>query len=230
MGTSALRAQGTHRGLAVLLAALAGLAISGASEPRSGVAGTCPSDTIGTDLASANLIMSAFFGRAWNQAFVAEDTLVSAITVWRAALPETSFQGMHLFITGVDPLHQDRPVVDPVLFDGPVLIVPSTDHVNPERVRFELDPPFPLPHKGKFSFAVKDNYRDYHVSLLADTTNPYPEGELWKSFANNDCSGLGGADMAMPILWDLIFEVEFCRPELVPTRQQTWGEVKSIYR
>ncbi len=234
MGPSAMKRTRYNWAGALAAAALITLVRSQlGSGPASAM--VCPAESVGTGAANGNLALWAILGRAWNQEFVAQDTLVSAVTVWRAP-PDSgtwdgALQGWHLFITEVETDYDGRirPKIWPVLFDGGVYFVPPTDGVHPFKVRWDINPPFALPHKGEFSFAIKDHYCDYHVSALVDTTNPYPEGELWKSFATNDCSGLGQATMLMPLTWDLIFEIEFCEAS-VPVRGTTWGALKAIYR
>ena len=196
---------------------------------RADGAAPCIVSSIGTDGSKWNSGFYLSNGHSRGETFVATDTLIQSITVWRSARPDSNLTPMHLFITGVDSV-SGYPVTWPILLDGPVLVVPYGDGVHPVPIKFNLDPPFALPHPGRYFFAVKENTcLGFFFTLLADTTDPYPEGQCFFTSANYSCAGLGGSVGINSRFADLIFNIEFCEPA-VPTRSATWGNVKSLYR
>jgi hypothetical protein len=190
----------------------------------------CVAASVGTDIANWNSNLLVANGHSRGETFVATDTLIQSITVWRYPQPDTNFTPMHLFITEFDSA-TDIPITwgTGILLDGPVLVVPYSDGVHPLPVRFDLNPPFALPHPGTYFFAVKENLCYGFFALAADTTDPYPEGQSFITSANYDCAGLGGTPGISNRFQDLIFTIEFCELA-VPTRKATWGGVKAYYR
>src|SRR5207245_1013064 len=67
----------------VLLATLVLTAISLVGGSHNARATPCSVATLGNSPRLADTFANAFYGRAWGETFVAMDTLVSAITVWR---------------------------------------------------------------------------------------------------------------------------------------------------
>jgi hypothetical protein len=111
-----------------------------------------------------------------------------------------------------------------------VVASPSySDGVHPVPIKFTLDPPFALPHPGTYFFAVKDYLCYGFFDLLADTTNPYPEGQRFFTDPFYACADLGGSPGIVNRFADMIFDIEFCEPA-VPTRTETWGRTKARYR
>ena len=190
----------------------------------------CSLSKIGTDIANWNSGYFVHNGQSNGETFVATDTLIQSITVWRSAQPDTDDWPMHLFITEFDSA-TGFPVTwgGGILLDGPVLVSPYSDGVHPVPIKFNLDPPFALPHPGTYFFAVKENFCGGFFDLLADTTNPYPDGQRFITSPNYACEALGGSVFIVNRFADMIFEIEFCEPA-VPTRSATWGGVKARYR
>ncbi len=177
------------------------------------------------DTSLANKIFQIYAGKAYGQVFMATDTLIQAITVWRAALPESNITALRLLITEVDST--GKPDVLRILESGPVQPCPSTDGVHPGPCRFVLTPPLALPHQGQFFFTIQDAWCDSYFLFIGDTLNPYPYGQAWFNTVNFDCS-LGharsyGSDD------DLIFTIEFCDTS-TPVLPTTWGGLKIRYR
>jgi hypothetical protein len=184
---------------------------------------TCASETVGIDTSRANTYAGAFFGRSVAQVFYAPDTLIESITVWR---PDTNNNdsGMHLFITEVDSLN--RPDTFEILLDGPTIVDPG---VVERPVVFAFDPPFALPRKGNFAFALKDeSVACFGIfSLLADSTESYPYGGAYSIHPFVSCLGLGWLSYSLHS--DIIFQMVLCG-ETVPTIPETWGRLKARYR
>src|SRR5262249_20181002 len=143
---------------AALAAALAVLICAATSE---GWGDGCVVRSIGVDTTHANVRDAVYTGRAWSQVFVAEDTLISSITVWRAGAPDSNSTPVRLYILDVIPYAYAPPIdtligPDPtrILLEGPRISVPyAPDHALPERL--DLNPPIALPKRGTLTFAVK---------------------------------------------------------------------------
>ncbi len=169
---------------------------------------TCYPVAIGVQPTLADTVVSPFSCRGWGQEFVAADTLIHSISVWRLAQPAYSDTPRQLFITDpFDPLVVGD--VIPLLLTGSVLVIPNGDGVHPVEYRWTFDPPFALPRRGKFFFEIMaDNWTVCPVA--ADSTNPYPDGVTWETSPVWDCSRPGPPfDIEHPT-WDLAFEVQFC--------------------
>jgi hypothetical protein len=197
-----------------------------------GLAPFCTLFEVGIDTTHGNTVFDPVLGRAANQVFYAPDTLISSITIWKPAQPDTNVNPMHLFITETDSTAMDsirgyRPLPSAILLDGPVVDVPYTDGIHPKPVTFVFDPPFALPRRGYFSFAIKEDLCGGVIALLADTLGSYPYGGCWKTVPFNDCSGLGASARLVPGC--LVFQMEFCEAT-VPAIQETWGKLKARYR
>ena len=182
--------------------------------------------SIGADTTKWNKGFGLAVGHCCGQTFMATDTLIQSITIWRYPLPETNGTTMHLFVGEVDSV-TGYPLLRPILLNGPVLVVPYSDGVHPVPIRFDLNPPFALPHAGRYFFAVQGDLCEGFFSVLADTTDPYPGGVAFFGHPT-DCMTLCASFGTYPAI-DLIFQIEFCEPA-VPTRKETWGEVKAYYR
>ena len=193
----------------------------------------CLPNTVSIDTSMANSHVVPWSGRAWGQVFLAPDTLIQSITVWRRSLPEVNPAPMKLYISEVDST--ERPITVQLLLDGPsVVLTTHPDTVTTERVDFVFDPPFALPRTGKFFFAIKDEICFAAFGLLSDTTNSYPHGKAWMAApANLFCDDLGCCTWDFGGNIDLIFEIEFC---LSPTtdvpipKGDSWGKLKAFYR
>jgi hypothetical protein len=201
---------------------------------RSTLDGTpaCNVFQVGVDTSHGNTVFDPALGRAANQVFYAPDTLISSITIWKPAQPDTNVNPMHLFITETDSTAMDssaghRPLPSAILLNGPVVDVPYTDGIHPKPVTFTFDPPFALPRRGYFSFAIKEDLCGGVIALLADSSSSYEYGGCWKTVAFNDCSGLGQSARLVPGV--LVFQIAFCEIA-VPAVGETWGRLKARYR
>jgi hypothetical protein len=222
------------RRAAVLFAAIhimlvGGLAVPTASPAGLPAASACFPDTVGLDSSLWNTGRGTFFGRALGQTFLAPDTVITRITVWR---PPNIIDvvGAHLFVTTVDA--NQRPVAQGILLDGPTVIVRDSDPPGQlVRVDFVIDPPLTLPAPGLYAFFIQRQDCDIgETRLAASTNNPYAHGIYW----------LTGRTVFLPCLLanvtggedytDLIFEIEFCNTRETPVRERTWGELKLLYR
>lgn len=183
-------------------------------------AAVCPSSAIAVDTTGSITSVASIWGEAPGQTFYAEDTLITAITVWRIASQDTNRAPMKLWIVNCDST--GRPRNDQIVFDGPAII-----SMYGVEVRFDLDPPAILPRRGRYAFMVQ-NMCDYIFDLRIHD-DVYGPGELWRS----EISNYHGC-----VLWiifdhwneyDLCCRVEFC-DAVTPVRHPTWGRVKAIYR
>jgi len=187
----------------------------------------CPTDSLVIDTTGAVRSVAALMGEGPGETFVTNDTLVSAITVWRRAEQADNISGMKLWITEVDST--GRPLYYRVVFEGPVLEVRFGDGVHPVQIRFGLDPPAVLPHRGKFAFSVQ-NQCDWFFDLLIRDGTVYPDGVLWRSEIANttECLLKGVYDHFDE--YDLACKIEFCHDVPTATTRRSWGSLKVLYR
>jgi hypothetical protein len=201
--------------------------------PSGAVADTdCTFVHVGLDPAIWNASASTFLGEAVGQTFLARDTLISRLTVWRPPnLPNVL--GVHLFITGVDTTRNPpRPNTGDILLDGPTLHVYDSDPPGQlVELSFVLDPPLSLPRPGLYAFFLQtEDCNQGEFDIIANSGNPYPYGIYWQTGRVSSPCYLRGVAGGGDIL-DLIFDIEFCRPDqLTPVLKRSWGQIKSIYR
>jgi hypothetical protein len=200
---------------------------------RSASTQQCEVQTVGVDSSSGDFALPVWNGRVWGQVFLAPDTLIRSITVWRRAEQSINLDPMHLYITEVDSA--GRPDVGKVLLDGPSVVIPQAgDGVTPDRVTYAFDPPFRLPRTGYFWFGIKEDWCDFIFWLLADSLDSYPDGQAWILEPTGSlCVGLGCCPKNFGENFDLIFEVEFCIPPTTDVpfpRGDSWGRIKAHYR
>ena len=192
-------------------------------------AADCSPVTVGIDSSLWNGHSRATaLGAAEGQTFLARDTLISRLTVWRTPLNVNGW-GCHLFITEVDSTL--RPYTGNILRDGPSVAVPG-DGVHLTRMDFVLDPPLALPRPGHYAFFLQRDYCDDAESrFIANDNDPYPDGWFWTTYrtSGGDTCYLPGAAGPEGNV-DLIFEIEYCRETSTPVRQRSWGWLKAIYR
>lgn len=210
---------------------VAGLAAGGSSPASSDVCNFPVS--VAVDTAQADTSVTAFLCRGYGQVFLATDTLIQSISIWRSAQPPLiDAAPRHLFITGTGTVPGDPrvyPDVEPVLLDAGPLVVLAGDGIHPIEYRWVFDPLFALPHRGHFFF---DILASEHSSwgIPAVTTDPYPDGEAWET-GPNFCEGPGPPrGFASPPYVDLVFEVRFCATGATPALPTSWGRLKVIYR
>ena len=187
---------------------------------------SCAVDTVGIGPEWGTGQGALALGEAVGQVFSAkEDTLISAITVWRWAGQDSNLAGWHLWIAKADST--GRPIPGSVLLDGPTLPGRYGDGINPTPFRFEFDPPFALPARGNYEFAINDSPCYGTIQMPFNTNNHYPSGEVWLHGRSFYCL-LRDYPKEFPGL-DLIFQIEFCQPT-TPARPETWGGLKATYR
>lgn len=185
----------------------------------------------GLDTSFANNSRTSVFGRAVGQAFLATDTLISAITVWR---PRRALDavGTRLFITAVDTTWTPpRPNTDTILLHGPTVLVYDSDPPGQFiEMRFVLGP-FALPRPGIYAFFLQSDGCDVGETpfLMREPGDSYPHGTYW----------ITGRTIGFPCFlravqgWedlDMIFKIEFCRSRTTPVRPTRWGQLKASYR
>ena len=168
---------------------------------------------------------SAILGEGIGQTFVANDTLIESITVWRPAPQDTNYAPMKFWITNVD-ITTGAPQPYSVVFSGDTLIIPFGDHVHATAIQYSFSPPFRLPHKGEYFFAFQNTCAGY-FDLLVDIADDYPAGKAWRTNRSDfsGCALAGGSRIAE----DLIFTIDFC-DTTTPVRRETWGTLKVRYR
>lgn len=193
-----------------------------------GTSHTCPGVTVGLDTTLANEHGGPRLGEAIGQVFLAGDTLISSLTVWRWAYEDTNVFGWHLYIAGTDSL--GRPAPDSILLDGPTIYNPFGDGIHAIPFRFVFEPPFALPARGKYEFAIQSNPCDGFFEMLANHDNAYIDGSMWLHGRTvfSGCN-LRNYPNELPGIYDLIFEIEFCST-VTPARPETWGRLRAIYR
>jgi len=189
--------------------------------------GTCTVVSVGIDTTKAYTggSLSSILGEATGQTFVANDTLIQSVTVWRPAPQDTNYAPMKFWITTVDAVTGTPQPSNPIL-SGDTLVVPFGDHIHATAIRYSFSPPFMLPHRGQYFFAIQNTCAGY-FDLLFDVSDDYPLGKAWRTSRTNFSGcGLGGA---VRLDVDLIFTIDFC-DTVTPVRQGTWGSVKARYR
>lgn len=212
---------------AVVAVALAMLMLSGVSGRSAGQ--PCSIVTVALDTSLANSSGGAFLGEAPGQTFMARDTLIRSLTVWRVASEDTNLFGMHLYVTETDST--GMPLTDHVVLDGPTVYNPYGDGLHPIPFEFVLDPPAALPRPGLYAFflAMTPCVLGYFDLIGREgDKDVYPEGHVWWTGRSLTCA-LRPAVMSNAAA-DFIFRVEFCSTAIVPTLRTTWGELKVLYR
>lgn len=188
----------------------------------------CAGVTIAVDTSRADGSLGAIMGTAIGQTFMAPETLISSITVWRHPLDTPNSSPMKLWITGVDS--SGKPIIGRVILDGPILVVRLGDGVHPIRIRYDFDPPVPLPSRGQYAFFIHHQCAGL-FELIDVSHDEYSGGNLWLTgrsqvggcYLRSDHPGNGAPS-------DLIFEIEFCERTTTPVRSTRWGRLKVIYR
>lgn len=184
-------------------------------------------DSIALTVQFANSGNAAFNGRSLAQTFVASDSLLSSVTVWRAADPNAHINPMHLYLCGVDST--GRPDTQNILLDGPTIVCACQGN-EPMPVRFELSTPLGLVRSHSYCFAIKEDSDNCFggFGLAVDSLDDFANGSAWEIHATPNCHGLGLSTFELQGN-DLAFVLEFCS-DAVPTRSGTWGRAKEMYR
>lgn len=185
----------------------------------------CSTKTIGLDSTQTNTSTSPVLGEAIGQVFTTDDTLIQSITVWRLALDSPNFNGIKLYITELNAL--GIPDALDIILDGPVVFMPYGDGVNPIPINYVFDPPFALPHRGLFCFALQTSPHCYGSwNIYSNKSDPYPTGSMW-IFARSDCFLREGPNDYPDV--DLTFRIRFCDSS-TSASERTWGTLKIRYR
>jgi hypothetical protein len=191
----------------------------------------CPVvSTVGLDTAYANSYGLIELGCADGQTFLAPDSVVQAITVWRFAADAGDGSTWRIFVMPVDSL--GVPDVNHILQDGPTLqiIDGGAPHMTP--FRFVFDPPVVLPMPGEYEFAIQGNNCQGYSGFSTNDSDGhyYPDGTFWdhgrQAFS---CTGYPRAFPTQYSNSDMVFTIEFCT---TPTgaRPVSWGQIKALYR
>jgi hypothetical protein len=190
-------------------------------------AGNCGDNEILVAPDASTTRIGAMWGMSPGQTFVATDTVLSAITVWRRAIPNPNPSEMRMVVTEVDST--GRPRGDRVLYYGTLFAVAEGDGINPVEIRVDFEPPLLLPGSGKYAFFVQQQC-SYFFYLLTCDGGTYPEGELWRT-ERTDFDACSWPDYINDRFdhSDLCCRIEFCSAP-TPVIRPTWGRVKSIYR
>jgi hypothetical protein len=125
---------------------------------------------VALDPSTWNTFRSPFSGSAVGQTFLAADTLIKSITVWRPP-GNYSVWSAHLYVTRTDA--NGRPTVGQTLLDGPTLTVLDSDppgQLIP--MPFVLDPPLTLPGPGVYAFFLHVCTPGSVWNIVANDTDP----------------------------------------------------------
>jgi len=214
----------------VVLAACVSLAVLCVARLGHG-AGTqlCSPASIGVDtsLAATSPHAAAINGEGPGETFVAVDTLIRSITVWRAAVQTPNANPLKLWITEVDST--GMPLIGSVVFDGPAVSVPYGDGIHPIKIEYSFDPPVALPHRGRYFFAIQELCWGW-FDLLLSAGDPYPDGSAWRTGKSNFSGCILSYNISRLTGYDLVFTVEFCSDVTTATHRGSWGELKLRYR
>jgi len=180
--------------------------------------------TVGVDTSLTHDQNALSQGDAIGQTFVAPETLITSITVWRPAWVDTDGVGLNIYVLSADAA--GHPNLSDVLRRGPTVYSPYGDGIHPVPYKFEFNPPIVLPAPGKYHFVIQ--VCDGLFFFPLSTADAYPQGDTWwyaPSFGG--CYLRSNPVDNGPV--DLPFEVEFCGP-VTPLRRPSWGHVKAVYR
>lgn len=195
-------------------------------------AADCVAVTAGLDTSTWTTSRIVFGGSAIGQTFLAVDTVITRITVWRPPNNRDDV-GAHLYITKADSSRTPPPPdLRYILQDGPTVHVfdsePSGQLIE---MRFNMDPPLVLPGRGIYAFFLQAEncYNGALWAVIANGANAYPHGAHWVTRRVSSPCYLGAVVGSEDSI-DLIFEIEYCKTTTTPARRRSWGELKMIYR
>jgi len=210
----------------VLFAALASCAAYSATARADGPA-PCSPESVGVDVSLGTDSGALILGMALGQTFVATDTLIRSVTVWRIPSEAANPSGMKFWLTELDSTGTPRTGL--VVHEGPTIRVVSQDTSRPTPIQYVFDPPIGLPRPSQYCFWVQVICGSY-ADLLLDPNDDYPGGHEWRTGR----SSFGGCYLRdYPdsfVGFDLAFLIEFCTTAATPARGSTWGELKLRYR
>lgn len=208
-----------------LVAIAFGSALSLAVSTLPAAADTCQPDTIGPDLSLATTYGGVYLGQTLGQTFLARDTLLTSLTVWRSANQNGFANGIKVYFARVDST--GRPDVHTLLFDG-LTVHANGDGINPTPYVFVFDPPVVLPGVGTYEFGLRSDPCDSWWDIRAAEPSVYADGSAWdhsRSLITNCPPRIFPGRLA----GDVIFKMTFCS-HTTPTKSTTWGQLKAIYR
>jgi hypothetical protein len=191
------------------------------------VGGACVTDSVGVDTSLATESGELIMGMAWGETFVATDTLIQSVTVWRIPSEHDNPSELKFWITEVDS--GGTPHTHLVVFDGPTLSFASPDSTRPTPITYMFDPPISLPRPSVYCFWVQEVCTGY-ADILVDLNDAFPGGHLWHTF-RSDFDGCILRDFPESFAgYDLVFTLVFCSTHTTPVRNPTWGQLKARYR
>ena len=213
----------------VLAACVSFLVLSHARLAHGAGTPLCSPESIGVDtsLTDHSAWVAAINGEAPGETFVATDTLIRSITVWRHPVETPNANPLKLWITEVDSA--GTPLTHNVVFDGPAISVPYGDGVHPIKIEYWFDPPVALPHRGRYFFAIQELCWGW-FDLLVSAGDPYPDGSLWRTGRSNFSGCILAYNISRISGYDLVFTIEYCRDAATATQRRSWGELKLQYR
>jgi len=212
------------------MASLIGLAslLAGVVAPvPAATSGSCSTGrSVGVDISQWDEWAFGYHGRAVVQTFLADDTLISALTFWRSVNEDSAYFSLHLLIGETDSTGMPR--TDRILVDWPNLLRVDGDGISPTEYRVEFNPPIALARRDTFAIYFVSDPCDGWFNLYMAQNAPYAGGSLWKTWPGGSPCGLR-PNPQHDWDWDLCFKLEFC--DLVtPVRRETWGRLKLRYR
>jgi hypothetical protein len=164
-------------------------------------------------------------GRGYAQTFVADDTVMSSVSVWLPSWQRQPESGLHLWITQVG--HDGRPRPDLVIADAGSLSGGAGENLSAACYRFNLMPAIVLPARGRYAMVVAAEHCEA-LDVLTTGTRLRGAGDLYET-SYRGCSGGPGTRGARSGTEVLAFRIEFCDLSTA-ARGRTWGEIKSVYR
>ncbi len=207
--------------------AVAALSLPLSSRAQATSQASCSPESVGVDTSLATAEGDLIWGKAWGQTFVAKDTLIQSVSVWRIPSEHNDPSGMKFWITEVDS--SGTPHTHLVVHEGPTISVVSPDSTHPTKIEYVFDPPISLPRPSQYCFWVQEVCTGYVDLLIDGVGSAYPGGSLWQT-SRSDFDGCILRDYPRSIAFeDLVFTLIFCDTP-TPTRRMTWGELKLRYR
>jgi hypothetical protein len=127
-----------------------------------------PNRTAGVDISEWDDAAYGYFGRAVVQTFFAEDTLITAITVWRVATENNYFDGIYVYVGETDST--GMPLTDHILARGSTLDKLG-DGISPAAYRYEFSPPLAVPRGDTIAayFVSEPCDNSFNLYMAKDT-------------------------------------------------------------
>jgi hypothetical protein len=186
----------------------------------------CASSSIGLDPSYTTGHDGPDSGEAAGQVFLARDTLIQSISVWRYIPPDTNYFGLKLYITRADG--SGRPNIAGLLLSGPTIVHPTSPDGLPIKYQWIFDPPFALPSQGYYWFGVQPDPCYGFFQILLNGANAYKDGDSWLTgrVPLGECY-LKPYPTHFPNV-DLVFEIRFCSAATA-VLPDSWGHLKLRY-